>query len=600
MTSEDFGKILSEIPSLPQVLKRMTSDEDRITICDKLGTEVLSCCGHQTEIAPCSFRRDETGVSCTCIELREGLSTQVTQDQSPAICHCRNGCIVLVAPILLDGEVVGHIRCGPYKARDGEYCDADHHTDHRSMVRDSELVTLPHLKLDRQESLLLTLEILAAHASSLLQLAQSRMHELEWALRASAKLSSIYDTMMPNTRTDDFDNKLLDALEHIREIFGAAAIVVLDSSKADANFCVRSTAPSHLRKLSGRTYDLSHYVATGTNSNNSAQIVSYASRTPGTICYDVSECLDTALVHSVGVFPCNTINNSSGMFLIFFQVHSTSSPHILPILSALIDSVNDHIKLAHDNFVLGRESTRILTEQEDWFENVAHQLINPLNSLVQDVDMLGRRVSGGISLDAIDVRMSKIVSVASLACRRVRMFELDVRSRQILARSDIRTRSELNPLLIGVAIDLQGWARSLRVAIHVNPSITRPQVSINRPMISLAFTNLIENAVKYSNRDNMVIVNISEMGADIIVEVENTGTAIEVSELESIFQRGYRTLAARRKTPIGTGLGLAVTRRIIEAHDGQVYAKSTPIADGSSTHVVQFVVNIPQNHRRKG
>ena len=97
----------------------------------------------------------------------------------------------------------------------------------------------------------------------------------------------------------------------------------------------------------------------------------------------------------------------------------------------------------------------------------------------------------------------------------------------------------------------------------------------DRAMLRRAFSNLISNAIRYTPAGSKIIVRIKTGEDGIQVDVINPGKPIPEEQLSRIFDRFYRADAARKHNSEGAGLGLAITRSIIEAHGGLLSAKST-------------------------
>jgi two-component system OmpR family sensor kinase len=111
----------------------------------------------------------------------------------------------------------------------------------------------------------------------------------------------------------------------------------------------------------------------------------------------------------------------------------------------------------------------------------------------------------------------------------------------------------------------------------INLMITRvpwnlPAVIGDRDLLGLAVYNLIENALKFTSVEDSVEVRALEDGRAIIVEVADTGPGISPDELHSIFEELYRGTNARGVD--GSGLGLALAKRIVDLHGGQIVVRS--------------------------
>jgi two-component system, OmpR family, sensor kinase len=99
-----------------------------------------------------------------------------------------------------------------------------------------------------------------------------------------------------------------------------------------------------------------------------------------------------------------------------------------------------------------------------------------------------------------------------------------------------------------------------------------PPVTGDRDLLSLVFYNLLENALKFTSRDDSVEMRALEDGRAIVVEVADNGMGIPPAELPKIFEELYRGVNARGTE--GSGLGLALTRRIVALHEGALEVRS--------------------------
>jgi len=103
-----------------------------------------------------------------------------------------------------------------------------------------------------------------------------------------------------------------------------------------------------------------------------------------------------------------------------------------------------------------------------------------------------------------------------------------------------------------------------------------PQVRGDAEQLYHMLTNLISNAIKYSPYGGTVTVGARQEQENIIIWVRDEGIGISASELEMVFERFYRVDNTDRRSIGGTGIGLALVREIVSAHEGRVWAESTP------------------------
>jgi signal transduction histidine kinase len=107
--------------------------------------------------------------------------------------------------------------------------------------------------------------------------------------------------------------------------------------------------------------------------------------------------------------------------------------------------------------------------------------------------------------------------------------------------------------------------------------------------LSQAFSNIVSNAVRYSPLNGSIKVTVGEDEAKVEVAVEDSGEGIEPEEREKIFERFYRTDRARNRATGGSGLGLAVSKEILEVHGGRIYAEEARVLSGA-----RILVQLPK------
>lgn len=138
---------------------------------------------------------------------------------------------------------------------------------------------------------------------------------------------------------------------------------------------------------------------------------------------------------------------------------------------------------------------------------------------------------------------------------------------------------DITPLLRSVALDM-----TLCSDIH-NFVVMAPdrlsQVMADKQRVEQVLNNLLMNAVKYSPGGGDIEIKGAEEGRWVKVAVADHGLGIPPEEREKIFKRYYRVGEIREKVK-GVGLGLSIVRRIIDAHNGRVWAESEGANMGST------------------
>jgi signal transduction histidine kinase len=201
-------------------------------------------------------------------------------------------------------------------------------------------------------------------------------------------------------------------------------------------------------------------------------------------------------------------------------------------------------------------------------EDVAHELRTPLTSL--------RGFTEALADGIVEPSPEMLRNVNDEIERLTRLVEgLDqlVRGEGVVRQ---RARAEVDlAALVSRALDLASpelSSRGIRVEIASEAS---PMLLLAEPdEIGQVVTNLVQNAVRYTDDDGTITVRLFAEGEWLRCSVENTGTPIPAAELPLIWERLYRVDRSRARASGGAGIGLAIVRTIVEAHGGSVGASS--------------------------
>ncbi len=135
-----------------------------------------------------------------------------------------------------------------------------------------------------------------------------------------------------------------------------------------------------------------------------------------------------------------------------------------------------------------------------------------------------------------------------------------------LNRVSINLSSYLADLKVRLADDLD----MKRINIQVSANL--PSVSADHNRLERIFTNLLSNALKYSPPDSEVTVTARQLDGQMEISVIDRGVGIDPEDIHHMFQRYYRAKGARKTE--GLGLGLYITRMLVEAHGGRIWVES--------------------------
>ena len=133
---------------------------------------------------------------------------------------------------------------------------------------------------------------------------------------------------------------------------------------------------------------------------------------------------------------------------------------------------------------------------------------------------------------------------------------------------------ELSPLINQVAASLQNQAQIKGVTVSVNLPARPLIVNIDYNRISQVPRNLLQNAVAHTAKGDSITVAAGQEGNWVEVNITDTGDGIPAGDLADIFERFYRVDKSRSRATGGSGLGLTIARRLVEAHGGQIKVHS--------------------------
>ncbi len=148
----------------------------------------------------------------------------------------------------------------------------------------------------------------------------------------------------------------------------------------------------------------------------------------------------------------------------------------------------------------------------------------------------------------------------------------------------------LNGVVKQAVVGLDNVARQKGLELKIELPESSPRIYASSRRLQQVLINLIGNGINYT-RDGMVLVRVKEYENEIAIEVVDTGIGIPPDELPKIFDDFFRGRKAGKK---GSGLGLSISKRIIEAHGGKLWAESPCPETGMGS---KFTFSVPKNGR---
>lgn len=225
------------------------------------------------------------------------------------------------------------------------------------------------------------------------------------------------------------------------------------------------------------------------------------------------------------------------------------------------------------------DALRDADQRKDRFlATLAHELRNPLTPIVNAVAMLDR-VAGSHSGVArakatIDRQSSQLVRLIDdlMDVSRVTQDRLELRREVVLLRDVFELAIEaVRPVLIERNLHLTVNMPDESIGLYVDPA-----------RLAQALTNILSNAVKYTDANGDIVVTVHNTTDAVRIEVSDTGIGIPAEQLEHVFEMFARVYDHGSRMPAGLGIGLALARRMVELHGGTMTAHSAGVGQGST------------------
>ena len=214
----------------------------------------------------------------------------------------------------------------------------------------------------------------------------------------------------------------------------------------------------------------------------------------------------------------------------------------------------------------------------EFLAGVAHDLRNPLSALhtrVQLLEALGDR--------ATEEELRKGVKLVGRHLTRINRMVGDLLDATQIEAGQLQLRRERCDVRSAALEAVQLYQATSQHSLDLSLPDSPVMVVCDAARIGQVLNNLLSNAIKYSPQGSAIVVSLSVERGDAVIAVRDHGIGIPAAELAHIFESFRRSGATREAVP-GVGLGLAVVRKIVEAHGGRIEVESA-IGVGSTFRV---------------
>ena len=214
------------------------------------------------------------------------------------------------------------------------------------------------------------------------------------------------------------------------------------------------------------------------------------------------------------------------------------------------------------------ELRRVESVRRDFVANVSHELKTPIGAM-------GLLAETFLACDDVEVSRRLAEQLVREADRLANIVDDLLDLSQVEAQEHpIREQARVRVLVDEAVERVRAVALASNTPLVVEPIAGDLLISCDPVQVVGAVTNLLDNAIKYSEEGQTVEVSCEAEDGRLAIRVRDHGIGIPSRDMERIFERFYRVDKARSRATGGTGLGLAIVRHVAQAHGGEVTVES--------------------------
>ncbi|MCL4509890.1 MAG: HAMP domain-containing histidine kinase [Bacteroidetes bacterium] len=252
-----------------------------------------------------------------------------------------------------------------------------------------------------------------------------------------------------------------------------------------------------------------------------------------------------------------------------------------PLSELSVPTTNDEIeKVALSFNALIRRIVSVLESQRNFLMDASHELKTPLTVIQTEIEMLLMKSNlTSEERENLQQLVSEVEYASKLAIDLIYLSKLESSVVEKFSPVDFDSVAE------EVISHQLSIAKRKNIFLRIKLGC-KCEVNANAQLLQRAFSNIVENAIKYSRSGGRVSVStsVNDKSSMAAMLVEDAGVGISEEELPRVFDRFYRTKSSRSGDEKGSGLGLSIAKRIIEEHKGKIEIRSK-IGVGTSVEI---------------
>lgn len=226
--------------------------------------------------------------------------------------------------------------------------------------------------------------------------------------------------------------------------------------------------------------------------------------------------------------------------------------------------------MALDNARLYGDAQNAVKAREDILAIVSHDLKNPLGTIRSGNQLLGKLISKYVEHEQLE----KIITSVDKSSRYMEMLISDLLDFSKIEAGTLRLRSvdhPINKILEDLSESFQYLANEKFILLQFEIPTVSLKLKCDPERIKQILVNIVGNAIKFTPEHGKVVVNLKEEDNAFLFSVNDTGPGVPKDVISHLFEKYWQ---ARKTAHMGTGLGLFITKALVEAHGGKIWVES--------------------------
>jgi signal transduction histidine kinase len=416
---------------------------------------------------------------------------------------------------------------------------------------------------------------------------QGELESAEQLAEAAASVSSAAQALVQATSDQAPSEEIFEKAETLEEAEGEFVTAITEIVTVKASAIATSQQQAHDSIINSQRVSMG---LTGLSLLIALGLAFYWSYT---ILRPVTQLRDAALELQKG----NTKNRVNITSKDEFGTLATSFNDAAMRLDELIKELENRVDESNTARQRAEDSDRV---KSAFLASMSHELRTPLNSIINFTKFVSNGTMGDVNEQQKETLGEVITSgqhLLGLINDVLDMSKIESGSLRLFVEEDI----DLAPILQSVVKSGRSLLADKPIALETELPAELPRIRADRQRVLQILLNIMSNACKFTEKGSITLIASTHNGS-IEIAVKDTGPGIAAGDFEAVFEPFSQTTTGLRKGS-GTGLGMPISRRLAEAHGGQLQLESTvgqgtmfrvvlPVKSANLTPVVPFTKNL--------